>query len=177
MLKTQGRILTIATLALGLSTAYAEADACSGRDHTTGTVLGAIAGGIIGNQFGHGGGKVAATMGGVVLGGMAGNAISRDMDCHTGPMPSAAITTASTATSANATNGVTAATTATSSRRANIGVVTGYAAISRRSNSAVAANTTMTAPPAATATDSGIFSKRFTTDVKRAPARQEPGFA
>lgn len=33
---------------------------------------------MIGNQFGHGGGRTAATIGGVILGGIAGNAIARD---------------------------------------------------------------------------------------------------
>jgi surface antigen len=47
----------------------------------TGTVLGTIAGGIVGNRFGHGGGKAVATMGGVFLGGMAGKAIASDMPC------------------------------------------------------------------------------------------------
>jgi surface antigen len=45
-----------------------------------GTLLGAAAGGLIGNQFGHGGGKVAATMAGVVVGGLVGNRIGRQMD-------------------------------------------------------------------------------------------------
>ena len=46
-----------------------------------GTIGGAIVGGVIGNQFGHGGGRAAATVGGAVLGGIAGNAIARD-SCH-----------------------------------------------------------------------------------------------
>ena len=47
-------------------------------DEAVGTGLGAIVGGVIGNQFGHGGGRAAATIGGVILGGIAGNAIARD---------------------------------------------------------------------------------------------------
>ena len=52
-------------------------DGCS--DNTAiGTLLGAGAGGLIGNQIGSGGGNIAATIGGIVLGGIAGNAIARD---------------------------------------------------------------------------------------------------
>ena len=44
-----------------------------------------FAGGIIGNQFGSGGGKAAATIGGVVLGGALGNKIGSDIDCRDRP--------------------------------------------------------------------------------------------
>ena len=46
----------------------------------TGTVVGAVAGGVIGNQFGHGAGRALATVGGAVAGGLIGNAIGKDMD-------------------------------------------------------------------------------------------------
>jgi surface antigen len=46
----------------------------------TGTVVGAVAGGVIGNQFGRGGGRVAATMIGAVAGGIIGNEIGRSLD-------------------------------------------------------------------------------------------------
>ena len=68
-----------AMLFVGLSGTGALADACSGRDHTTGTVLGAAGGGIIGGLASHGNGL--GIIGGALLGGLAGNAISRDMDC------------------------------------------------------------------------------------------------
>ena len=42
------------------------------------TVGGAIIGGIIGNQFGHGGGRAAATVGGALLGGLVGHEIGKD---------------------------------------------------------------------------------------------------
>jgi uncharacterized protein YcfJ len=43
-------------------------------DHNiVGTGLGAVAGGVLGSQFGKGSGKTAATVGGVVAGGVAGN--------------------------------------------------------------------------------------------------------
>ena len=69
-----------ATLILGVSATGAFADDCSGRDHTTGTVLGAAGGGIIGGAASHGNGL--GIIGGALLGGLAGNAISRDMDCN-----------------------------------------------------------------------------------------------
>ena len=68
-----------AVLFMGLSATGAMADACSGQDHTAGTVLGALAGGLLGGAASHGNG--GAVVGGALLGGLAGNAISRDMDC------------------------------------------------------------------------------------------------
>jgi uncharacterized protein YcfJ len=78
MRKTIGKTIAAAAFALGISTA-AQADSCSGHSHTTGTVLGAVGGGLIGSQVVHGAGGV---VGGAVLGGLAGNAISRDIDCR-----------------------------------------------------------------------------------------------
>lgn len=75
--------LAVALLALGLGTSSAMADECSGRDHTGGTVLGAIAGGVLGGALSHGNG--GAVVGGALLGGLAGNAVSRDMDCEDRP--------------------------------------------------------------------------------------------
>jgi surface antigen len=45
-----------------------------------GTLIGAGTGAIIGNQFGHGGGRVAATLGGALVGGFIGNRIGASMD-------------------------------------------------------------------------------------------------
>ena len=45
-----------------------------------GTVAGAVLGGIVGNQFGKGSGKVAATFAGAVIGGIVGNDIGRKLD-------------------------------------------------------------------------------------------------
>jgi surface antigen len=53
--------------------------ACANNEQG-GTVVGAVAGGIIGNQFGHGAGRALATATGVVVGGLIGNRIGRDMD-------------------------------------------------------------------------------------------------
>lgn len=61
--------------------AYYYGNDCNGNT-ATGTIVGAVAGGVIGNQFGHGDGRTAATVGGVILGGLAGNAIARNMDCN-----------------------------------------------------------------------------------------------
>jgi hypothetical protein len=57
---------TIACLFSALMASAAYADDCSGRDHTTGTVLGAAGG---------------AAIAGAVVGGLAGNAIARAQDC------------------------------------------------------------------------------------------------
>jgi surface antigen len=52
-----------------------------GDNAAAGTVMGAVAGGVIGNQFGRGDGRAVATVSGVILGGLAGNAIAHDMNC------------------------------------------------------------------------------------------------
>lgn len=80
MFKKSGLIAGAALLALGLGTSSAFADECSGRDHTGGTILGAIAGAAIGSAAGHG--NAGAVVGGALIGGFAGNAISRDIDCE-----------------------------------------------------------------------------------------------
>jgi surface antigen len=79
MLNKSGLIAGVALLALGAGTNGAMADECSGRSHGAGTVLGAIAGGLIGSAASHG--NAGAVVGGAVIGGLAGNAISRDIDC------------------------------------------------------------------------------------------------
>lgn len=55
------------------------ADECSGRDHTTGTVVGAVGGAAIGGAVSH---NVGGAVVGGVLGGVAGNAIARSEDCN-----------------------------------------------------------------------------------------------
>lgn len=52
----------------------------AGSRQEGGTVVGAVAGGIIGNQFGSGAGRVLATAAGVVVGGLIGSSIGKDMD-------------------------------------------------------------------------------------------------
>src|SRR4051812_30530528 len=77
--------LVTVLIALGLSctTSAAFADACSGRDHTTGTIAGGLLGGVLGGVLTNG--KAVGIAGGALLGGLAGNAIARDMDCQDQP--------------------------------------------------------------------------------------------
>lgn len=79
MLKRTTLILST-ILTLGAVTTAASADRCSGRDHNTGTVVGAVGGGLIGNAITHG--SAVGVVGGAVAGGLAGNAIERDGDCN-----------------------------------------------------------------------------------------------
>lgn len=72
------KTLIAAALSLCLGVSACGPDGPSNAD--TGTVLGAVAGGVIGNQFGRGGGRVAATMVGAVAGGIIGNEIGRALD-------------------------------------------------------------------------------------------------
>lgn len=72
---------TTACLIALMSSTAAYADACSGRDHTTGTVLGAAGGAAIGGVATHNAGGAIA---GAVVGGLAGNAIARSQDCASG---------------------------------------------------------------------------------------------
>jgi len=71
-----------ALLALGVCTTAAYADACSGRGHPTGSILGAVGGGLIGSAITHG--SAVGVVGGAVAGGLAGNAVERDVDCSRG---------------------------------------------------------------------------------------------
>jgi surface antigen len=55
--------------------------ACAtGSKQETGTVVGAVAGGLIGSQVGQGRGQVAATVAGAFLGGVSGNQIGANLD-------------------------------------------------------------------------------------------------
>jgi surface antigen len=68
------RILAIALLPVMLG-------ACGGGpNEDVGTVAGAVAGGIVGNQFGKGSGNVLATVAGATIGGLVGSEIGRSMD-------------------------------------------------------------------------------------------------
>ena len=80
MLKRMTLTLAAAILALSAGTIAANADSCSGRSHNTGTLLGAVGGGLIGNAMTHG--SAVGVVGGAVAGGLAGNAISRNGDCN-----------------------------------------------------------------------------------------------
>src|SRR5438874_1616724 len=48
-----------------------------GKGGAAGIVGGAVVGGLIGNQFGHGNGKALATVGGAAAGGYAGNEVQK----------------------------------------------------------------------------------------------------
>lgn len=102
-MKKSKAILATALLAFGVTTAGAMAQPYGGRDRdddrydrrhyswgedcreqrnqngTTGAVIGAIAGGLLGAGVSHG--NAGAAIGGVIIGGIAGNAIGRDVDC------------------------------------------------------------------------------------------------
>lgn len=66
-------------LAVGFTAALVTA--CGpGNRAGTGTVVGAVAGGVIGNQIGKGSGQVVATALGAVVGGIVGNEIGRSLD-------------------------------------------------------------------------------------------------
>ena len=54
--------------------------AYAGQNESLGTFSGAAIGGVIGNQFGHGGGRVAATATGALAGGFIGNRIGASYD-------------------------------------------------------------------------------------------------
>ena len=56
--------------------------ACSGsfNKQDSGTVIGALAGGILGNQVGKGKGRVLATVAGAVVGGIVGSEIGKALD-------------------------------------------------------------------------------------------------
>jgi len=78
-MKSFGKIMAVAALALSVGAVSASADSCSGHNHDTGTALGAAGGAAIGGLASHS--IVGAVVGGVA-GGFAGNAISRSNDCR-----------------------------------------------------------------------------------------------
>jgi uncharacterized protein YcfJ len=56
-----------------------------GHNHTTGTVVGAVTGGLLGNAVSHGGGKTGGTLIGAGVGAVAGHEIAKNGDhrhCH-----------------------------------------------------------------------------------------------
>jgi uncharacterized protein YcfJ len=78
-MKSLGKIVAATALVLSFGTGAAYADGCSGRDHTTETVLGAGAGALTGGLIG---GDIAGAAVGGVAGGFIGNAIGRSQDCN-----------------------------------------------------------------------------------------------
>ena len=79
MLKRAFLTLAATIFALSMGTVAADADNCSGHSHGTGTVVGAVGGGLIGDAITHG--SAVGVIGGAVAGGLAGNAIARDRNC------------------------------------------------------------------------------------------------
>lgn len=80
MKHTRATLFALAALALGTMTVSAEAANCSGR-RDTGTAVGAVGGGLVGNAAGHG--DAGSTIAGAVIGGVAGNLIGGS-DCNSG---------------------------------------------------------------------------------------------
>lgn len=57
---------------------------CVGNQPILGTVIGGVAGGLIGNQFGKGNGRIVTTVGGMILGSAIGNSLTvNDRHCAT----------------------------------------------------------------------------------------------
>jgi len=69
----------IAVLSASLLLCACQTDNWGGGE-TVGTLGGAAAGGLIGNQIGHGAGNAAATLGGVLIGGFVGNQLGGMVD-------------------------------------------------------------------------------------------------
>jgi uncharacterized protein YcfJ len=75
MLKHTALFIAASVLMLGACTA--QAAECH-RHHHAGTILGAAGGGVVGSVVTHG--SPIGIVGGLVVGGLAGNAIARDSD-------------------------------------------------------------------------------------------------
>lgn len=70
-----------ALLTLTILTSCASPDGGSGiNKQGGGTVIGALAGGLLGSRFGKGGGNLAAIGAGTVIGGFIGNSIGKSLD-------------------------------------------------------------------------------------------------
>jgi len=72
--------LLVAPLAAALVASFGLGGCANNQE--SGTLAGAVVGGVIGNQFGKGSGKVAATFAGAVIGGVVGNKIGKDLDAR-----------------------------------------------------------------------------------------------
>ena len=67
-------------LAVGVAFGAAGCSQTTGPNESGGTILGALAGGMIGSQIGKGSGNTAAIIAGTMLGGMVGSSIGRGLD-------------------------------------------------------------------------------------------------
>jgi surface antigen len=75
------RLSAAAIVAIAVAACAATPETGQGAHENTGTLLGAVAGGLIGSQFGGGTGeRVAAGLAGAAIGGMIGNRIGAGMD-------------------------------------------------------------------------------------------------
>src|SRR5258706_9309325 len=72
MTHKHAKLVALAAFALGLTTVTAEAANCQGR-RDTGTAVGAIGGGLVGNAASHG--NAGGTIAGAVIGGLVGNVV------------------------------------------------------------------------------------------------------
>src|SRR5215475_439101 len=75
------RLSAAALLALSMAACAGTPETGQGPKENTGTLVGAVAGGLIGSQFGCGTGeRIAAGLAGAALGGLIGNRIGAGMD-------------------------------------------------------------------------------------------------
>ena len=75
------RLCGAALVAVGLCACAATPETGQGAKENTGTLVGALAGGLIGSQFGGGTGEhIAAGLAGAAIGGLIGNRIGASMD-------------------------------------------------------------------------------------------------
>ena len=73
------RKLTVGLLVAALGTTLTGC-ATMGENETAGSIIGGVAGAVVGNQFGSGDGKTAATAVGAIIGAMVGGNIGRSLD-------------------------------------------------------------------------------------------------
>src|SRR5258708_38813929 len=75
------RLSSAAIVAISVAACAATPESGQGAKENTGTLMGAVAGGFIGSQFGGGNGeRIAAGLAGAAIGGMIGNRIGASMD-------------------------------------------------------------------------------------------------
>jgi len=75
------RLIAAAVVALSMAACSATPETGQGPKENTGTLVGALAGGLIGSQFGGGTGeRIAAGLAGAAIGGLIGNRIGAGMD-------------------------------------------------------------------------------------------------
>jgi surface antigen len=73
-------VMAVASLSLSACATNGTGPGTWGSKQTIGTGAGALAGGLLGSQIGHGSGQLWATGAGVLLGGLLGNEIGTSLD-------------------------------------------------------------------------------------------------